>query len=206
VIKICGMREPQNIKDLSKLPIDLIGTIFYEKSHRYSANRDDTAESFANLPSSLKGVGVFVNSSLDYLEEMQEKFSLSYLQLHGSETPQFCRDASKIAPVIKAFGIKEGFDFSVLKKYEPFVELFVFDTSTKQHGGSGKKFDWSILQKYQLKTKFLLSGGIGYDDLESINEFKHKSFGGVDLNSGFEIKPALKNTDLISQFLEGYMG
>lgn len=205
MIKVCGMREPENIRETAQLPIDLMGGIFFHKSPRFIGDRDDTAEAFAALPETVKAVGVFVNAELSYLREMKEKFSLSYLQLHGSESPEFCEEAQKIAPVIKAFGLNDEFDFSKLREYEKGVDLFVFDTSCKEHGGSGKKFNWDILTKYHGETPFLLSGGIGPDDVTSIRSINHPSLAGVDLNSGFESKPALKEINLLQPFVSEFL-
>ncbi len=201
MIKVCGMREPDNIRQIAQLPIDLMGGIFYHKSPRFIGDRIDTAEAFANLPNTVKPVGVFVNAELSYLKEMKEQFSLAYLQLHGSESSEYCEEAKKIAPVIKAFGLNSDFDFSKLREYENIVDLFVFDTSCKEHGGSGKKFDWDILAKYEGTTPFLLSGGIGPDDVDSIRSITHPSMAGVDLNSGFESKAAFKEFNLLQPFV-----
>lgn len=205
MIKVCGMREPENIREVAQLPIDLMGGIFYHKSPRFIGDRTDTAEAFSTLPESVKPVGVFVNAELSYLAEMKEKFSLKYLQLHGNESPEFCCEAGKTAPVIKAFGLNDEFDFSKLRDYESAVELFIFDTSCKEHGGSGKKFDWEILSKYRGTTPFLLSGGIGPDDVDAIRSISHPSLRGVDLNSGFESRPAYKELALLSPFVKEYL-
>lgn len=205
MIKVCGMREPENIRNVAQLPIDLMGGIFYAKSPRFIGDREDTAEAFASLPKSVKPVGVFVNAELSYLAEMTETFSLAYLQLHGSESVEFCKEAKKIAPVIKAFGLNDDFDFSQLNEYEPVVDLFVFDTSCREHGGSGKKFNWDILSRYSGITPFLLSGGIGPDDVESVRSISHPSLTGLDLNSGFESRPAFKELALLTPFVSEFL-
>jgi len=201
MIKVCGMREPENIEQIAALPIDLMGGIFYHKSARFLGDRTDSATAFRNLPNSVKSVGVFVNSEFSYLKEMQEMFALDYLQLHGNETPEQCREASKITPVIKAFGLHDTFDFSQLTPYSEVVDLFIFDTSTKGYGGSGKKFNWEILNQYNGTTPFLLSGGLSQDDSESVNAISHPQLVGVDLNSGFEISPALKSASDLALFI-----
>ena len=205
MIKVCGMREPENIREVSSLPINLMGGIFYHKSPRFLGNRDDSAEAFTNLPDSVKSVGVFVNAEIPYLSEMKTKFALDYLQLHGSESISYCSEAQKIAPLFKAFGISDDFDFSNLKEYEDIIDLFIFDTSCKGYGGSGKKFNWDILENYIGSTPFLLSGGITNEDVDSIKALNHSALKGVDLNSGFESEPALKNVDLLEEFVTDYL-
>ncbi len=201
MIKVCGMREPKNIEEIAALPIDLMGGIFYHKSARFLGDRSDSAEAFKNLPTRVKSVGVFVNSELSYLEAMQKQFGLSYLQLHGNETPEQCRAASIIAPVIKAFGLHDDFDFSQLAPFSEVVDLFIFDTSTKGYGGSGRKFNWEILSKYSGNTPFLLSGGLSQEDSDSVNAITHPKLSGVDLNSGFETSPALKSLSELELFI-----
>lgn len=201
MIKVCGMCDPENIRALSMLSIDLIGGIFYKKSPRYIGDRTDTAEAFSKLPKSIIPVGVFVNESIDYISEVASKFNLGKIQLHGSESPEFCQEAQKIAPVIKAFGLSDQFDFSILNEYESTVDLFVFDTSCKEHGGSGKKFNWEILSCYKGPIQFLLSGGIGKSDAGIIKQVKHQNLAGFDLNSGFEISPGKKDISALSSFL-----
>ncbi len=201
MIKVCGMREPANIQELSILPIDLIGGIFYAKSPRYIGDRKDTALAFSALPDSISSVGVFVNENAEVILQQTNSFCLKYIQLHGNETPEFCSHISKNTPVFKAFGLSEAFDFTLLNEYESEVELFIFDTSCKEHGGSGKKFNWNILEKYTGSTPFLLSGGIGPNDAELVQKVQHPALKGYDLNSGFEISPALKNIDSLKLFL-----
>jgi len=202
MIKVCGMREPENINAVSLLPIEYIGGIFYKKSPRYIGDREDTAQAFRSLPESISPVGVFVNESYEEIQKMHDKFSLKAIQLHGNESPEFCAKIREMTSVIKAFGLSEGFDFSSLKHYESSVDLFVFDTSCKEHGGSGRKFNWSILEEYAGKIPFLLSGGIGPSDAALLQLFSHTNFAGIDLNSAFEIKPALKNTELLRRFID----
>lgn len=201
MIKVCGMRDPVNIRELSLLPIDLIGGIFYTKSPRYIGDRSDTAMAFSSLPQNISAVGVFVNDELSVIEEAKAQFNLKFIQLHGNESPVFCEKANHIAPIFKAFGLSETFDFSRIEEYESEVELFVFDTSCKEHGGSGQKFNWNILEKYRGSTPFLLSGGIGPEDVVLINTIQHSALVGFDLNSGFEISPALKDVPLLNAFL-----
>ncbi len=200
MIKVCGMREPENIRDVVDLGVDLIGGIFYEKSPRFIGDRRDTQFAFSRLPDSVAIVGVFVNPTIEYLEEMKEKFKFKYIQLHGNESIEFCTAARKIAPLFKAFGIHDEFDFESIREYEQLMDMFIFDTSCKEHGGSGKKFNWDVLKNYQGNTPFLLSGGIGPDDVDAVKSVQHSALAGFDLNSGFETKPALKDVGLLKTF------
>jgi phosphoribosylanthranilate isomerase len=200
LIKVCGMRNPENIKDVTNLNVDYVGMIFYDKSPRYVT---DTVES--QHFNGKKKVGVFVNEKLINIQYTVEKFKLDAVQLHGDESPEFCKSVSDLnVEVFKAFGVDANFDFSKLPEYEKYCKLFVFDSKTVQRGGSGKKYDWSVLNQYTLKTGFLLSGGIGPNDFNKISQIEHKSFIGIDLNSLFEVKPGLKNTGLVENFIDNF--
>ena len=195
-IKVCGMKHPQNIKELANLPIQLMGLIFYEKSPRYAGNLDAK-----ELPESIQKVGVFVNETEENILAKIETYHLEYIQLHGDESPEFCkRFASKNVKVIKAFPIAESADLEKTKAYEKVCDFFLFDTKTPNYGGSGKKFDWQILSSYSSSTPFFLSGGIDLEDVQAIQQIKNPSFFAVDLNSRFEIEPGLKDIQKLKQF------
>jgi len=199
-IKVCGMKYPDNIKELSRLPIDYIGFIFYDKSPRYI---NGLAPSGLDIvPQKIKLTGVFVDASLQYIAECITRYGLNAIQLHGNERPDFCKDLNKTVPLIKAFSIAEARDLIKTKDYEGSCDYFLFDTKTPQHGGSGKKFDWDILNEYKGNTPFFLSGGISIEDVQAIRNIHHPKFYGIDLNSKFEIKPGLKNIQLLEQFIK----
>lgn len=200
-IKVCGMREPANIADLVELPINYIGTILYPKSPRYSGEREDTAQAFRSLNSSVQKVGVLVHPTLSFIEEMQEKFAFDYLQLHSDESLDFCREAAKIAPIIKAFGIDTTTNFQTIESYSTIADFFIFDTATKAYGGSGKKFDWTLLDNYHGEKPYLLAGGLTVDDAQSLTTITDPRCMGFDINSGFEISPALKDISQIKEFV-----
>lgn len=192
------MRKPENIQALTKLPIDFIGFIFYEKSPRNISKTPAT-----ETPKHISRVGVFVNANLDFVLEKIEAYQLNYIQLHGDETPEYCQQllAKADIKIIKVFRIGDILpDF--LLEYELFCEYFLFDTKAKQYGGTGKKFNWDILDEYEGKTPFLLSGGISETDVESIKALKFEKLAGLDLNSKFEIEPGLKDVERIERFLE----
>ena len=191
-IKVCGMKHPNQVNDLDSL-VDFIGFIFHEKSQRFVESVPTSGQAHR--------VGVFVHEELKSLEMLVKKYSLDYVQLHGSESPEYCAEASDVAKVIKAFGIDEEFQFDRLAAYEH-VDLFLFDTKTILHGGSGKQFDWSLLNSYTGNVPFLLSGGINPSSVEAIKTISHSRFYGVDLNSGFESIPGNKNIELINTFID----
>lgn len=200
-MKVCGMKYPENIEELNKLSIDYMGMIFYQKSPRYIDYQ--LWQNVGNIDSSnIKRVGVFVNSGIDFIVEMIDKYKLDLIQLHGNESPDFCAQLNKFTPIIKAFSISESSDFEQTKAYEGLRGYFLFDTKTPQYGGSGKKFDWAILDAYNGDTPFFLSGGISAEDIQQIKAIKHPRLYGVDLNSKFETEPGLKDIQLLDQFIK----
>lgn len=203
IIKVCGMRESQNIRQAEHLDINIMGFIFWEPSQRYVAQTPDY------LPSCDRA-GVFVNAPQEYILEKVHTFGLTYIQLHGNETPEFCRNLQQVlrqsrlssVSLIKAFNIAQAKDLEATVPYSAFCPLFLFDTKTLLPGGSGQQFDWQILDNYQGPTPFLLSGGIGPEDAERLQHFRHPYCKGIDLNSRFEQKPAFKDIPLLKEFLE----
>lgn len=193
-VKICGMRNAENIREVEALGIDLMGFIFWPKSSRYVSERP------AYLPQKAKHVGVFVNEDIEQVKHIAEEFSLDFIQLHGSESPEYAQQL-RDWKVIKAFNIATAADLEATKPYEGIVDYFLFDTKGKSVGGNGEKFDWSVLVNYVGKTAFLLSGGIDPDDAERVKAFNHPKCIGIDLNSKFEISPALKDVAALRRFL-----
>lgn len=203
-IKVCGMRNTENIEELCKLPIDYIGFIFFHKSARFADNvlTQKTANA---IPAHIKKTGVFVNAGYKYIAEMAQKYSLDCIQMHGAESPEECKKIkSKLnKPVLKAFGIDENFDFSLLSNYNDACDYFLFDTKSPKHGGTGIKFDWRILDKYTLEKPIFLSGGITADDYnDALTVSKKLPIAALDINSKFEIEPALKDIELIDTFIK----
>lgn len=195
-LKVCGMCDTQNIVRLVELEPDFIGFIFHELSPRFCLNVPE-----AKVPEKIKKVGVFVNKSVDYILQKKEDFELDMAQLHGQESPEFCQKIEESGlPVIKAFNIKTDFDFAKLKAYEDACTLFLFDASGKNAGGNGIVFNWDLLQNYHGNKPFLLSGGITPELAEKIKNFFHPALYGIDINSGFETKPGLKNIEKIKAF------
>ena len=198
LIKVCGMRDTQNINNLIGLGVDYLGMIFYAKSPRYIEELPEIHD-YRNV----KKVGVFVNASETEIMDQVHKFDLQVVQLHGMEEADLCeRLKYQGLEVFKAFGISDDFDFVNVKSFENVCDMFIFDTKTKAHGGSGKKFNWDKLEEYKGGTPFLLSGGISPDEINEVLNFKHTLYAGVDLNSGFEIEPALKDIGLLKEFFK----
>lgn len=195
------MKFPENIRSVADLQPDFMGFIFYPKSPRYAEPLDfDTLNS---LPKSIKKIGVFVNLDLEDILTIVFKYNLDGVQLHGSENVEICRKLKDTGLlVLKAFPIADAYNFNVTKTYEGACDYFLFDTKTEAYGGSGVKFDWSILNEYKGETPFLLSGGIAADDAEAILKIEHPKFTGIDLNSKFEVSPGLKNVEVLSGFLK----
>lgn len=228
-IKVCGMRDAQNIRDVAALDIDLMGFIFYPKSPRfvslissqagiipdYSPERLNMAVNADGkpgyiFPKRIKRVGVFVDEMPQTIITYVYNYSLDYIQLHGKETPTLIDNLRRtLVPdlipdikVIKAFGINSADDLQQCEAYEGHADLFLFDTRTPLKGGSGRQFDWSVLEAYHGRTPFLLSGGIGPEDAERVKAFHHPQCVGIDVNSRFETAPAMKDVELLSKFIK----
>lgn len=192
-IKVCGMKHPENIKALAGLKPDYMGFICYDMSPRYIA--DLPAEVLDTVPESITKTAVFVNEGADKINDLVNQFGFNAVQLHGSESPAFCNALRDKVTVFKAFGVDDDFDFAQLNNYVGQVDYFMFDTKTTGHGGSGKTFNWEILNKYQLDVPFFICGGLSPENIATVKEIKHPAFYGVDLNSRFETEPGLKNID-----------
>ena len=201
-IKVCGMREPDNIRQLVNLHPDFIGFIFYPKSKRYVGEFIDRMI-LSLIPPSIKKVGVVVDESFETLINLVKNNHLDYLQLHGNESPELCMQLKNFGiRIIKAFSMDDQFDFSVCESYLKGCDYFLFDTKCDTKGGSGKKFNWEMLDNYTLNQPFFLSGGIGEEDIIEIQKLmQKKNIFAVDINSRFEIEPGLKNIPMTERFL-----
>lgn len=197
IIKVCGMREAENIRDVESLQgVDMLGFIFYPKSPRY------VYELPAYMPTHAKRVGVFVNEDKQTVCTYADRFGLDYVQLHGNESPKYCWSLRTMGlKIIKAFSISCHKDLENVHDYRVYCDGFLFDTKCEQYGGSGSQFDWNILRAYRGKVPFLLSGGIHPDSVDALKKFKHTYLAGYDLNSRFELSPGEKDTECIRTFL-----
>jgi phosphoribosylanthranilate isomerase len=198
-IKVCGMKYSQNRHEVEKLDVDFLGYIFYPPSKRFVGENPDDGLFNSEKPK----VGVFVDENAFEILGLAKNLGFEWIQLHGKENPKTCSLLKKQGlKIIKAFSIDENFNFESTEPYSKVTHFFLFDTKTKKHGGSGKKFNWDILKNYKGHTPFFLSGGIGPDDVKSIKELNHPKLTGVDLNSGFEEEPGVKNIEKLVQFIK----
>lgn len=194
MVKVCGMRDADNIRQVEALGADLIGFIFWRGSSRC------VAECPSYLPMHAGRVGVFVDEDIDVVRRIAHEYSLSHIQLHGSESPEYCTQLEEYR-VIKAFSIASSDDLRQTERYMGCADLFLFDTKGKRVGGNGEKFNWDVLSRYDVDVPFLLSGGIGPEDAGRVKEFSHPKCVGIDLNSRFETAPAMKDIDKLSTFI-----
>jgi len=191
------MREPNNIAALSDLQPDYMGFIFWAPSSRY------VNETTPKLDQRIKKTGVFVDASVDYIQSSISTHQLQAVQLHGKETPNYCQLIQGFGvEVIKAFSVKNVFDFSTLEAYESSCDFFLFDTKCALPGGNGYTFDWSLLKEYPSQKPFFLSGGIGLENTQEIKELLNTDLPlfAIDVNSKFELAPGLKKIEELKQF------
>lgn len=211
IIKVCGMREAENIRAVEALGADWIGLVFWPGSKRC------VTEVPAYLPQRARRVGVFVDESPETVARTMAEYGLDILQLHGQESPAYItqlkerlREAERRfparkagePPIVKAFNIATPDDLIPTQAYEGVADYFLFDTKGKALGGNGASFDWHVLDHYHGATPFLLSGGIGPDSVGRIAAFRHPRCVGIDLNSRFETAPGLKDADLLRTFMQ----
>jgi len=203
IVKVCGMRDADNIREVEALGVDWMGFIFWEPSKRYCSKKPDY------LPS-CKRVGVFVNAKTEEIVEKVKEYELDVIQLHGDETRAsvvqvrkaiFEAGIEKCPLLVKALSLKVETDLRKCEEFVGFVDYFLFDTPTPGYGGTGQKFDWSLLDGYCKFTPFILSGGIGIDSIPALANFSNPMCCGIDLNSKFEDAPGLKNVEKIREML-----
>jgi len=195
------MRDPENVSGVVAARPNFIGFIFYPKSKRF-VGFEPMPEILDIIPDSVKKVGVFVDETPEKVLDIYRNWKLDVVQLHGHETPDYCRQIqSSGITVFKAFSVDESFDFTILEAYSTVCDYFLFDTKGQLPGGTGQKFNWQLLDNYNGDVPFFLSGGIGPDDLEAIRNFELPRWRGIDINSGFEIIPALKDVIKVKNFI-----
>lgn len=218
IVKVCGMRDAGNIREVAAAGADWIGFIFHPKSPRYVTMTpslagiipDRSDKALTGGLTGVKKVGVFVDDSVQNIITRIVNFGLNLVQLHGHESVTMIRNLRRsvdpdIRPglkIIKALPIETATDFNRCRDYEGVVDYLLFDTRCKEGGGSGRQFDWSLLEGYKGSVPFLLSGGIGPDDAEAIRRIRHPLLAGVDLNSRFETAPGLKDAAAVRAFIE----
>ena len=198
-LKVCGMKYAENIQQVGELQPDYLGFIFYEKSKR---NFEGV---IPKLPESIKKVGVFVNEFIEIVVSLVEEYQLDAVQLHGDESVEYIKKLKSYLPkieIIKVFGIKEDFNFDILKPYKEIVDYFLFDTKGKERGGNGIPFNWQVLGNYNSEKPFFLSGGIGLEHIDKIKKMRITGLPiyALDVNSKFETEAGVKNIEKLKEF------
>ena len=198
LLKICGLKYPENIQEVADLEPDFMGFIFHPKSPR---NVEGVLSPVDLREVKSHKVGVFVQKDLEELIAIADQYQLQFVQLHGSESPQYCEKVAKAdINIIKVFSIAEPNDFDLVNDFIGLADFFLFDTKLPNaHGGHGVSFDWNMLKHYTGDTPFLLAGGISLENFDELQKIEHQSFAGIDVNSKFEIEPGLKNIPLLRQ-------
>ena len=201
IIKVCGMTDASNIRQVAETGVDWIGMIFWQPSSR-CCHDPGVAQT---IPEGIQRVGVFVDEEVETIVRRTEECGLNRVQLHGRETATSIRQLRQPLPhaaeIINAISIHTLPDPAIAKAYEPLADYLLLDTNCETVGGSGRQFDWSILNHYQGQRPFLLSGGIGPDDARRLAAFSHPQLAGYDLNSRFETAPGIKNVEALQRFL-----
>lgn len=198
LVKVCGMREDENIHQLTQLAIDYIGHIFYPKSTRYIADAK-----LLNSNPDIKKTGVFVNASLEEITQAIESYQLQSIQLHGDESVELIQQLNQSGvEIIKAFGVNNDFDWNSLEPYLDHIDYLLFDSKSSQYGGTGERFNWDKLKEYPYDKPYFLSGGLSLENIQEAVEFEDSRLIGLDLNSRFEISPGLKDIEKIKTALK----
>jgi phosphoribosylanthranilate isomerase len=204
-LKVCGITQLEQLKQLDKIGVNYAGLIFYDQSARCIINKLN-AEDIKPLHLSLKKIGVFVNAEEEFIMRQVENFGLDMVQLHGDETPGFCKLISDQITVIKAFRITQNNQQIIdwmIKQYEEYCYYYLFYINrTNAYGGTGEKFDWKILHQNKINKAFFLSGGIGLKDVEKLKAFEHPFFYCVDVNSRVEVADGIKDMDALKVMSE----
>ncbi len=225
-LKVCGMKYPENIAEIAALQPDYMGFIFWEHSSRFAQSK------LPQLPDTIKKVGVFVDAEIEGVISTIEKYGLQAIQLHGKETPEYCKmlrechaklvsashnqnlkqaylvgkqvQVHEKLEIIKVFSIRDNFDFDQLKPYEEVCDHYLFDTKGKLPGGNGYTFNWKVLKDYPSQKPFFLSGGIGLEEVEKIKAILKTGLPihAIDVNSRFESEPGLKKIEDVQKFKE----
>jgi phosphoribosylanthranilate isomerase len=201
-IKVCGMTDPLNVREIVQLKPDFMGFIFFPGSPRYVGEEPDM-KLFCDIPSGIMTAGVFLNEDNRKILEISARVGLDAIQLHGNESPESCLYLKSMGlTIIKAFNIGSDFSFDSLKRYDQSSDFFLFDTKSEKAGGSGKKFNWSNLEDYSLGKPFFLSGGIGPEDAGAFRSLVNRGLFAVDINSRFETSAGIKDSCLVKEFID----
>lgn len=200
IIKVCGMRDADNVAHVAALTPMLMGFIFYEKSPRNAIGMDP--DTIKLLPAFVKPVAVFVNADQEYILHTTATYGIDIVQLHGTESPDLCASLQQQGlTVIKSIPVSDDIDWALYAPYRDCVDLFICDTRCESGGGSGRKFNWDVLRNYPLGVPYLLSGGIGPDDVDNVVNAMFPDMMGIDINSRFESEPGVKDLRLLIKFI-----
>jgi phosphoribosylanthranilate isomerase len=201
-VKVCGMCDPLNVKEIAEAKPDFMGFIFFSGSPRY-VGKDPEISLFHNVPNSIKKAGVFVNENNQKILDLSIRTGLDIVQLHGNESPASCLQLrSSGLTIIKTFNIDNHFDLQFLIHYIPVCDFFLFDAKGERPGGSGMKFNWTKLEDYSFDKPFFLSGGIGPEDTRIFKAMENRGLFAIDINSRFEISPGIKDVVLVKTFIK----
>jgi phosphoribosylanthranilate isomerase len=204
--KVCGLNSISQLMRLDEMEVEFGGFIFYPKSPRYILKHLQPADLKKAKGQKISKVGVFVNETVEQVLKQVDDCGLYLVQLHGDESPKYCEKIADYVTVIKAFRIRNDDDVLwKIKDYQDIVDIFLFDTAGASFGGTGEKFDWTVLKNITINKPFFLSGGIGPEDIASIQAFAElpvaKDLFSIDINSKFETSPGIKNMDMVESFI-----
>jgi phosphoribosylanthranilate isomerase len=204
-VKVCGMTQMDQVRQLDEMAVEFCGFIFYPKSPRYFFKHAPAIE-LKKFKGQINKVGVFVNAFADDILRTVDDCGLYLVQLHGDETPKECEKIADYITVIKAFRLSEGDNILwKIKDYVDVCDMFLFDTEGAGYGGTGKKFNWDVLKGLNIGKPFFISGGIQPEDVEKLKEFSQESVAkdlfAVDINSRFETSPGIKDTNKVKEFV-----
>ncbi|MBX2943057.1 MAG: phosphoribosylanthranilate isomerase [Cyclobacteriaceae bacterium] len=201
-LKVCGMRDSSNIREVASVHPDFMGFIFYQKSPRYVGLNFKIPD---NLDVSIQRVGVFVNEKVKTIIELVTKHSLDFVQLHGDESLEECQELKRNGiKTMKVFSIDNAFDFEGVAHYQPYADYVLFDTLGKARGGNGVPFDWHLLKKYKGDVPFLLSGGIDPENISQVKKLNHDQLFAIDVNSGVESAPGVKDLSKLNRLIKNF--
>lgn len=201
-INVCGITRQEDALCAASAGVDALGFIFHRKSPRYIAP-EEARQIIDQLPPFIDTVGVFVDRQLEEVEEIIHYCRLGYVQLHGEESPKFCERLVRfVSPcqIIKAFRVGPHTSAEEFEEYAPYVRAFLLDTYDKEMaGGTGRSFDWSLIDKLRLARPYILAGGLSADNIGAALQAGKAR--GVDVNSGVEISPGIKDHRLVRDFV-----
>jgi len=198
-VKICGLTDLRDAFKAHELGADLVGFIFFKDSPR-KVESEHARVMIEDLPKDLKKVGLFLNQDLDEVREKGKRCHLDFLQLHGDESPEYCRSLKKDFKVIKSFKVKNISSFDAVDDYED-IDFLLFDTYIKgMPGGTGVSFNWDLLKGRTFKKPIFLAGGLKPENVEEAIKLARPY--AVDVASGVEKSPGKKDFKLLKEFIE----